>query len=251
MCIEKIHRGQVKSIRSDNGTNFTGAEKELRECIRAWNTKQINDAMLQRNIQWNFNPPAGSHFGGVWERLIRSVRKLLNSVPKEQTLNEEGLRTLLCEIENTLNDRPITKVPNQHNDLEALTPNHLLLMKKHPNLSPGIFSKEDSYSHRRWRQVQYLFNTSLTSFGNVGCENICHCQERQKWHVVKRNLQIGDVVLVIDERSLRNSWPLGRIIELQPDRHGLVRQVKLKTKSVEMIRPIDKLCLILEGDLDD
>lgn len=62
--------GQVKMIRSDNGTNFVGAERELRAALNEWNLGQIDHAMTQRNIDWKFNPPSGSHFGGVWERLI-------------------------------------------------------------------------------------------------------------------------------------------------------------------------------------
>lgn len=69
-------RGQVQELRSDNGTNFIGAERELRTAIEKWNQSRINNVLLQRGIKWTFNPPAGSHHGGPWERLIRSVRKL-------------------------------------------------------------------------------------------------------------------------------------------------------------------------------
>ena len=63
-------RGQVKIIRSDNTTNFTSGERELRESINAWNQSKIHHTLLQKNIKWIFNPPSGSHFGGVWERCI-------------------------------------------------------------------------------------------------------------------------------------------------------------------------------------
>ena len=54
-------RGQVKEIRSDNGTNFSSGEKELREPINAWNQEKIHEKLLQRNIKWSLNPPYGSH----------------------------------------------------------------------------------------------------------------------------------------------------------------------------------------------
>ena len=239
-------RGQVRKLRSDNGSNFIGAERELKEAIRSWNVKQICASMTQRNIDWEFNPPRGSHHGGIWERMIRSVRQILNSVVKVQTLDEEGLRTLFCEIEAILNDRPITKVPDQHNDLEALTPNHLLLMKGNPSLPPGIFSKEDIYSKRRWKQVQYMANLFWRRWSR---EYLPLLQERQKWLGVKRNLQTGDIVLVVDENSPRNSWPLGRILEVMPDSKGFVRRVKVQTQTNILTRPIDKLCLVLESEL--
>lgn len=62
-------------MRSDNGTNFIGVERELKGALNEWNLSQIQNAMLQINIDWRFNPPAGSHFGGVLDRLIRCVRK--------------------------------------------------------------------------------------------------------------------------------------------------------------------------------
>lgn len=49
-------RGQVKEIRSDNGTNFTRGERKLRESINAWNHNEICQAWLQKNIKWIFNP---------------------------------------------------------------------------------------------------------------------------------------------------------------------------------------------------
>ena len=120
-------------MRSDNGTNLVGAERELKKEIDNWNQTQLNNALLQRNIQWTFNPPGGSHHGGVWERQIRTVRKLLFALLKQQTLTDESLQTLLCEVESIINSRPLTKVSDDVNDLEALTPNHLLLLKSTPN----------------------------------------------------------------------------------------------------------------------
>ena len=69
--------GQVTKMRSDNGANFIGVERELKGALNEWNLSQIQNAMLQINIDWRFNPPAGSHFGGVLERLIRCVRKAM------------------------------------------------------------------------------------------------------------------------------------------------------------------------------
>lgn len=79
-------RGQVKELRSDNGTNFIGAKRELRTVNSETEQSQIND-VLQKGIKWTFNPPTGSHHGGPWERLIRSVKKVLNSTLNVQNLH--------------------------------------------------------------------------------------------------------------------------------------------------------------------
>ena len=75
---------------------------------------------------------------------------------KEQPLDDEGLTTLMCEVESFVNGRPTTKSSDDPSDSEALTLNHLLLLRSGPKLPPGVFRKEDVYSRRRWRQIQYL-----------------------------------------------------------------------------------------------
>ena len=114
-CINAIRRfiarrGQVRELRSDNGTNLVGAERELREEIKKWNQAKFNNEMLQRNINWKFNPPAGSHFGGIWERQIRTVRKIKSALVKQQLLTDDSLSTIFSEIEAIANNRPITAV---------------------------------------------------------------------------------------------------------------------------------------------
>ena len=103
-------RGSPKLIRSDNGSNFVGAKRELKEALDHWNQKQINDHLLQYETRWIFNPPAASHHGGVLERQIRTVRSILVCLMKEQPISYESLSTLLCIVEGIVNGRPITKL---------------------------------------------------------------------------------------------------------------------------------------------
>ena len=84
------------------------------------------------------------------------IRHVLCSVLKQQTLDDEGLTTVFCEVEAILNSRPITKVSDDPQDLEALTPNHILLYRTNPLLPPGFFSSSDLYHRRCLRQVQYI-----------------------------------------------------------------------------------------------
>ncbi|XP_028413086.1 uncharacterized protein LOC114535945 [Dendronephthya gigantea] len=93
-------RGQPEEMRSDNGGNFVKGEKELRQAVNDWNQTQIHEALLQQHVKWTFNPPAGSHHGGVWERCIRTVRKVILATLKERQLDEESLNTLMCEVES-------------------------------------------------------------------------------------------------------------------------------------------------------
>lgn len=248
-CINALRRficrrGQVSHIISDNGTNFIGAERELREALAALDHGKIQRVLRQRGVKWSFNPPAGSHHGGVWERVIRMVRRILSSVLQQQTLNDDGLHTVMCEAEAILNDRPITKLSDDPNDLEPLTPNHILLMKGNPSLPPGLFEPHDLYLKRRWKQVQYIAELFWKRWIR---EYLPLLQERQKWNEIRRNLKPGDIVVIMDPTAPRGSWPLGRVLEAFQDKKGFVRSVSLQTKSSVIQRPVTKLCLLLEA----
>lgn len=220
------------------------AQKELREALRNLDHNKIENTMLQKGIKWIFNSPAASHQGGVWERQILTVRKILCALLKEQTINDDSLHTIMCEVESIINNRPITSTSEDPNDLEPLTPNHLLLLKTQPSLPPGVFNKEDQYVRKRWRQVQYLADLFWSRWTH---EYLPILQERSKWSRLKRNFETGDVVLVVDSSSPRNSWIMGRVIQTIPDSSGTVHRVKLKTKTNVLERPVNKLCLIQEA----
>ena len=158
-------------------------------------------------------------------RKIRTARKILQALLREQVTDDESLSTLMFEVEIIMNSRPITVVSSDPNDLEPLTPNHMLLLKSEVPLPPGLFRKEDLLSRRRWRQVQYLTDIFWRRWSK---EYLPLLQLRQKWVHPQRNLAVGDVVLVASETSHRSSWSLGRIQEVFPDKRGFVRRAKVR-----------------------
>ena len=159
-------------------------------------------------------------------------------------LNDEGLIALFCEVEGILNGRPITELSNDVNDLKALTPNDLLLLRPGECFPPGTFSKTDNYSKRRWRQIQYLADIFWTRWLR---EYLPLLQKRQKWIDSKENVKVGDIVLVMDN-SPRNMWIMGRVLEVMKDKENIVRVVKVKTANSVLTRPIAKLCPLVEVD---
>ena len=82
------------------------------------------------------------------------------------------------------------------------------------------------------------FSTSQMSSGVAGLvtrEYLPTLQFRQKWHQSARNLEVGDTVILSDEKLPRNTWHLGRVIETYPSSDGLVLSVKVKTKSADNV----------------
>lgn len=133
----------------NNGTNFVGAHNELAEKIKRLKQQDIISHLSRREMKWHFNPPVAPHFGGVWERLVRTEKLALICVLHGQTLTEEMLTTALLHVENLFNSRPLTTVGLDPRSREPLTPHHLLLGRANPNLPPDVFSEREISSSKK------------------------------------------------------------------------------------------------------
>ena len=96
--------GPVRQLRCDQGTNFVGTKRELKEAFSELNDDHIRAELIPEKCDWvNFkiNVQAASHMGGIWERQIRSVHNILTVLLQNNglQLDDESLRTLMCEAE--------------------------------------------------------------------------------------------------------------------------------------------------------
>ncbi|XP_062557391.1 uncharacterized protein LOC134222264 [Armigeres subalbatus] len=127
-CIRRFvcRRGAPVEIYSDNGRNFTGADRVLRDQIE---NIELNAATTFTNTttKWLFIPPSAPHMGGSWERMVRSIKNAMTTMPQNEKLDDEGLQTLIVEAEAVVNSRPLTYLPLDSAEQEALTPNHFIL----------------------------------------------------------------------------------------------------------------------------
>ena len=239
-------RGVPKDVYSDNGTNFFGASGTLKqefEKIQASEAqKRIYDRLMMSKIRWHFNPPLASHTGGIWERMIPSIRRILAALMNEQVVDDEGLHTFLVEAERILNDRPLVRNEGDPDDLDPLTPNKLLLLRSNSCLPPGVFVGAERYSSR-WRQAQLLANSFWKRWI---AEYLPTLQKRQKWLKPRRNLKIKDLVLMADKKLPRGQWSMAIVEEVFPDENGNVREATVRTRHATFRRNVRQLCL-LEG----
>ena len=255
-------RGPVRQLRSDRGTNFIGGENELKNALEEMNKDKVKQELLKENcdfLEFKMNVPHASHMGGVWERQIRSVRSVLRVLldGHGKQLDDESLHTFFVETESIVNSRPLTSENTV--DLTPLSPNNLLTMKSSVVLPPpGNFDKPDLYSRKRWRRVQYLANQFWSQWRK---RFLLSLQQRQKWSRPKKNLMVGDVVLLVEENIPRNKWQLARVVETYPESDRLARKVKVlvATQSLDkngkrceemscLERPIHKLVLLLSNE---
>lgn len=233
-------RGCPKSIRSDCGTNFKGASNELKLELERMDHQKIVESLERRDIDWKFNPPESPHMGGVWERMVQSVKKSLGIIlmSEDVVLTDYTLMTVFTEVESLINSRPLTRVSDDVNDLEALTPNHFLIGRASSKLSPCVIYNSKMLPRQRWRQVH---SVSQQFWDRWRREYLPTLTGRNKWVHGAKNVQVGDLVMVLDGTQVRSKWLLGRIVATLPSRDGCVRKVEVKTRNGQYVRPMVKI----------
>ncbi|XP_065080890.1 uncharacterized protein LOC135703571 [Ochlerotatus camptorhynchus] len=234
-------RGTPRTIRSDRGTNFIGASRELKNLQEAVDYEQVMKEFVTTETSWTFNPPLAPHMGGSWERLIRSLKKNLMAICPSRKPSEEVLRSLLTEVESTLNSRPLTHVPIDNESSPALTPNHFLLGSS--DGSKPFTSLDDSGAllKQNWRTSQALANQFWKRWL---LDYLPDITRRTKWFVDSKPIDRGDVVIIVDSNLPRNSWPKGRVIATQPGKDGRIRSATVRTSTGIYDRPVAKLAVL-------
>ena len=145
-------RGHPSTIWSDNGTNFVGANNELKQFASMWQSSDFQEKLQQKKIVWKFNPAAAPHFGGSWERMVKTCKQAIYHVLNGQRLTDEFLATILCLTEQLLNSRPLTPNSNDPSDMEALIPHHFLLGR--PSIAiPCLPDAQKYQNHRKMFRV--------------------------------------------------------------------------------------------------
>ncbi|GAA6111703.1 uncharacterized protein LOC125145112, partial [Tachysurus ichikawai] len=248
-CINALRRffalrGPAKQLRSNCGTNFIGTCKELGM------DKVVQKYLSEQGCSWEFNPPHSSHMGGSWERLIGIARRILDSMflQLKTRLTHEVLCTLMAEVTAIINARPLLPVSADPEQPFILSPSMLLTQKTGVPPPPGDLTDKDLYT-KQWRQVQALANQFWTRWRR---EYLPCLQHRPKWTVLRRNLQVGDLVLLRDKQTSRNCWPMARISAIFPGKDGHVRKVEVTTTDQgnikTFLRPIVEVVLLLPKD---
>lgn len=243
-------RGPVQQIRSDRGTNFVGAVKELNINAQFVENGPVKTYLTNAKITWVFNPPHASHFGGVWERMIGSVRRILDALLLESRsldLTHEVLSTLMAEVCAIVNSRPLIPVSSDPEAPDVLSPS-LLFTQKRPDATyevPIFGSKEALRS--QWKLVQYLADHFWSRWRTEYLDTL---QKRTKWHSEGEVFKKGDVVLVKNEDSHRNQWPLGVVEEVFQSEDSRVRKTRVAVSRngsrSSYVRPICQLVKLLE-----
>ena len=229
-------------IWSDNGTNFIGVEKELRECMQKWNTLNIASELAHKGIKWTVHSTQCATPGWHLGRLARSFKRVLYTILGTLRLQDEVLNTTFCLVEHALNSRPLTPVSADPSDLGAITPNDFLLGNQATGI-PSIVGVDEFDQRKRYAGAQSYANANWTRWLK---KYVPALNRRSKWQTpAEQQFKVGNLVWIVEESNPMGYYPTARIEELRYGSDSVARSAVLRTSSGSLVRPLVKLVPIL------
>ena len=241
--------GVCDFVYSDNARSFVQGGDLLEHSLVS---EEFQQFMTESRIKHRRIPLYSPWMGAQWERLIRVVKSCLYKAMGRSVPEYFEFTTLLSDIENVVNNRPLTYVASNEGDL-PLTPNSFL--KPHAKTSL-VISPNDDPDDPGWEVSEQSTRDRLIScFEGLGkrLEDF-----RARWYreyllglrEFSQNLyqshwedriQVGDVVIIESPIKPRPFWQLGRVLQLVHGGDGRVRTVLLKTPAGQNYYPIKVL----------
>ena len=190
----------------------------------------------EKQLEWKFVGSNSQHQNGIVESIVKMIKGVQKSMFRvlgdtKLTLNETF--TMLAEIANLLNERPIGLKPTDKSCTDYLSPNSLLLGRSSTRISSGPFQSLENYTEdpKQIRSRFVLVQSIVAQFWKVWMKwYFPTLLIRQKWHTERRNVAIGDVCMLKDANAYRVEWRMCMVTNVFPDDNGKVRNVEVMVK---------------------
>lgn len=214
-------------------------------------SKETERHFFNRGVVWKYIIERAPWHGGFYERMVRNVKRCLKKSIGTGSVTFGELRTLLIEIETTIDNRPLTFIYDGEEGLScALTPSHLIygrqisshLNHRHYEIVSTITTLTKRAKHqqrmldqftKQWRKKYLLsLRTSAKLSAKPSKDTI--------------KIKIGEIVILRNDSTKRVFWKFGKVDELIPSKDGIIRAAKVRIqgdggKQVFLRRPIQHL----------
>jgi hypothetical protein len=217
-------------MRSDAGTQLIGASKEISDINVNMEWDKIRSLGENCGMEWKIGKSANAPWeNGCCEALIKSNKVSLSSTIGSSVMTFAELETVIFEVANYINERPIGLKNNDPNEGSYLCPNDLLLGRASSSVPPGSWSAKECFK-LRWKFVQQV----VDSFWNRWIRDYFPTLIiRPKWQSSTKNLKVGDIVMVQDSNLVRGQRKRVQVHEANLGKDGKVRGVQIRYKALE------------------
>ena len=227
---------------SDNASTYLATADELHQLFDSLSLKQ---ALEYHGVTWQFIPKRAPWYGGFWERLIGLTKQALKKTLGRTFVTLPVLEAIVVEIEAGLNDRSLTYISAEVDDIELLTPAHLVYGRRITSLPHPHNDDPDDPNYNvsaPTMRKQLTNHTRLLQFPVTVEERVPHAL--REFHKTtgsnSQRIKIGEVVLIHDDGP-RIRWRLGVVNGLITGNDGLVRTAYVRTSTHVTNRPITRL----------
>jgi len=246
--------GLPRTVYSDNASTFL---QSMGIVAGSSSDNPFNNYLVANNVRHLTIPLYSAWIGAAWERMIKTVKASLHKIVGRKHMKYFELITLLSDIQEAINCRPLTYSESDINFV-CITPNSFLKFSpgstllldgeagtelpvpSREKLVQSLQARDDLLDQIKQRWIdEYLL--SLREAGRK--------LYQVDWHNV---VKVGDVVLISSPNKARTHWQLGKITELLPGSDDIVRTVRLmRPDRSEGVYPINLLYpLELQVDQD-
>jgi len=217
------------SVYSDNASTFLQAMGIVAESSE---DDSFTEYLNKNNVRHLRIPLHAAWCGSAWERQMRTIKNSLHKAVGRRQLDYYELLTLVSEITNVINSRPLTYASDE-DILRCITPNCFLKFEtgrslvldgqagteinipRRSDLVKSLSRQSDLFEEMRDRWYsEYLLSLR---------ENARDAYQ-EDWENVLKN---DDVVLIEVPNKPRFTWQLGRVLEVLPGKDGIVRCAKV------------------------
>ena len=247
-------RGWPGKVYSDPGSQLESAGGKLDNW---WKSMEhaLSTFAGSKNFQWQTSPPDSPWRQGKVERRIAIVKRHIHHAIGDSRVTPLELQTVLMEISDICNERPITVTkPREDGTYCLVTPNQLLMGRSVNRLPDDQELAESLGITARYRLISHI----TTSFWHRWSTEVSPSLiVRQKWHVKSRNLKKGDLVMIAESSKLKSKYKLAVVEEPKVSRDNIVRSAllrynnisnlnnELRARPVRVTRSVQRLVLIL------
>ena len=179
---------------SDSASVFKSTATWMKNITKS---ERLQDYLARQDINWRFNLSRSPWWGGMYERLIKDVKKTLHKTLGRTHLTFEQLEAVVIDVEKNLNNRPLTYLDSDGGEEQVLTPNILMWGQNAHPIEGEEDEEETSALSKRLKEAK---NHAWKRWRHE------HVHSLMETHRVTRKTakvpEIGEVVLIVaDEKN--------------------------------------------------
>ena len=225
------NRGDPTTVLSDHGSQLLSAAKRVDPTItRDIDWEKVASSSARSGTTWTFSPVGCPWRNPLAERMVGLVKEtLLHQLKGNESLDYAQLDTLFAVVARIVNDRPLGVQLLDEMDFLPVTCNDLIL-RRSPGEAMGR-RQEESIMERLYAQEHLIRAWWEEWYLRVFPSLVPY----QKWKVSRRNVQEGDVVLIIYPGKIsKGDYRLARVIAAAKDENDHVRTVTVALRPRNM-----------------